>query len=200
MKSKEFSFEHEIRTTNAEQEAATPWDGFALGKLIPPDFLDSRPDKKYPYPRKVVLGVAKVSIAGIDLPVELTYHTNKDNDERDNFELVLGRPDAKVEGAVRLRYLADDRIEAGTDIHRYDPAEKLPKGLGALIYPKLLELIPELASKKGISIVHIVQKLPINSFGRFRLSSERWNEIFVPILAARGYARTQEEDKENSPH
>lgn len=74
-----------------------------------------------------------------------------------------------------------------TKIEKEDKNEILPKGLGASYYEKGLDFIQHLANEKGESIHHDIFSAPKKSSGGKKLSTDRWHQIFDPIIEKYGY-------------
>lgn len=91
---------------------------------------------------------------------------------------VMGSISASVDGGKLL---------ASTSIQRYSDEEWL-RGAGVGLYEKMLDyLASDYGARHGVErFTHLVQRMPGFSVKK-RLSEERWDEIFLPILERRGY-------------
>lgn len=103
-------------------------------------------------------------------------------DERDIVYVV-----AKLHAAVRP---SDEVWEITTDIEKVaDHSELL--GVGMQLYGKILDVIPAIVRGKGRRAEHDVERM--TSFtSKKPLANDRWNELFEPLLASRGYIKVQD--------
>lgn len=79
-------------------------------------------------------------------------------------------------GTLQIDY---DRQIAGVKVKSRDRAFK---GIGRVIWKKMIEHLEHLCETQGAEITHRVLKGPEDG-----LSDEKWDELFVPLLEENGY-------------
>lgn len=100
---------------------------------------------------------------------------------------------AKKCGVEAMCYFLDSdngQELAKTEIQR-TRGSRLPKGIGRLVYEKILELIQERANIGSKIILHDIER--VLTVSQTPLTEDRWNELFVPILLEHGYTRLSDD-------
>lgn len=91
----------------------------------------------------------------------------------------------------RLESPDDDTITVKTGIKKNKQNQTLPRGIGKILYTKMIDYIEDQRNFYQRDIKHVVNHLP--SYG---LNKDKWLENFQPLLETRGYTKISEE-KEN---
>lgn len=84
-------------------------------------------------------------------------------------------------------------VDVTTSIEKTDREKILPVGFGRVAYEKLLDYIGTLPAHYNKNVIHMVTRAPWRSLLDFqKLTEERWDELFVPLLRARGYEQLRD--------
>ena len=76
------------------------------------------------------------------------------------------------------------QISVYTSIIKKDPEKHLPKGLGQVVYRRVLDGIQALADRENKPVTHEVSRGP--KISATPMTNERWNELFLPLLNSDG--------------
>lgn len=93
--------------------------------------------------------------------------------------------------SFHTKFFKDGSIMAKTGIQKNKQGQTLPRGLGKMLYTKMIDYIENQINFFHKNITHYVNHLP--SYG---LSKEKWLKNFEPLLHERGYERVSK-GKEN---
>ena len=109
------------------------------------------------------------------------------NVERYNYTVADLSHQPAIEGSFNVTDLSalDGLTRAGVLVHRVDPTVEMPKGVGLILYEKILERLARLAHERNTTIRHVAQRFP--QISKTPMSNEQWDKIFVPILEHHGY-------------
>lgn len=95
----------------------------------------------------------------------------------------LGKETGRV--ALHIDILPDaSRQTARTDVGRVDADEVLKKGLGLEMYKTIFPFLQHLANTRQQPVDHLIE---VDSRAEAKITPEKWEEIFLPILTAQGY-------------
>lgn len=96
---------------------------------------------------------------------------------------VLKEPSGSLKDSVANVYIVFEKNKEGfratTGVSNSD---RTLKGLGRELYDLSLKLIQKFARKHNAPVTHMILKLPDSG-----LSTEKWDELFLPILEREGY-------------
>jgi hypothetical protein len=96
--------------------------------------------------------------------------------------------DAHVYASISLRREPKE-IYAHDAVIKRDPHRILAKGLGVELYKIILSLIQRHADMTKLPVRHTVER--VVELSSTPMTTNRWDEIFVPILTSSGYVKSR---------